>query len=83
MAPLMQRIRVQLADFVRNHPYGTALGEQLSAAEIGSLIQCSATVTRKTGSMAFIRGEVFTGQEGDKEVVMTFSSVVKRLREQS
>jgi len=54
----------------------------VSAAEIGNLIQCAATVTRKTGSMAFIRGEVFTESEGAKEVVMTFSSVVKRLRDQ-
>jgi len=55
----------------------------VSAAEIGNLIQCTAEVTRKTGSMAFIRGEVFVESEGEVEIVMTFSSVVKRLREKS
>jgi uncharacterized protein (TIGR00369 family) len=49
--------------------------EFVAAAQIGDLIECTAGVTRKTGSMAFVRGEVFTGET----VVMTFSAVVKRL----
>lgn len=47
----------------------------VAAAQIGDLIECTAVTTRKTGSMAFVRGEVFTGEV----VVMTYSAVVKRL----
>lgn len=52
--------------------------EFVSAGRIGDLIECRCEVTRKTGSMAFVRGEVFTGNE----VIFTFSSVVKRLRKE-
>jgi acyl-coenzyme A thioesterase 13 len=51
-------------------------GEFVSAGKTGDLIECRAVVTRKTGSMAFVRGEIFT----DEEVIFTFSSVVKRIR---
>lgn len=51
--------------------------EFVSAASIGELIECSAEVTRKTRSMAFVRGEISTSGN----VVMTFSAVVKRLVE--
>ncbi|HKI74227.1 MAG TPA: PaaI family thioesterase [Pseudomonadales bacterium] len=49
----------------------------VAAAEVGSVVEARARVTRKTGSMTFVRGEIFTGET----VVMTFSSVVKRLYE--
>lgn len=51
-------------------------GEFVSAGKIGDLIECRANVTRKTGSMVFVTGEVYSGEE----VIFTFSSVVKRLR---
>lgn len=51
--------------------------EFVAAAQIGDLVECTAEVTRKTGSMAFVRGEIFTSEQ----VVMTFSAVVKRLVE--
>lgn len=49
----------------------------MAAASKGEMITCVPSVTRKTGSMVFVKGElVSTG-----EVVMTFSAVVKRLRQ--
>jgi acyl-coenzyme A thioesterase PaaI-like protein len=51
--------------------------EFVAAAELGQVITCNVGVTRKTGSMAFLTGEVRAGDA----VVMTFSSVVKRLFE--
>ncbi|MBD3649572.1 MAG: PaaI family thioesterase [Pseudomonadales bacterium] len=52
--------------------------EFLSAGKIGDLIECRADVTRKTGSMAFVRGDVYTGDD----LIFTFSAVVKRLRKE-
>ena len=53
--------------------------EFVAAAQLGDLVECVATSTRKTGSMVFVRGEVLSGDT----VVMTYSSVVKRLFEKS
>lgn len=52
--------------------------EFLSAARVGDFIECRAGVTRRTGSMAFVRGDVHTGDD----VIFTFSAVVKRLRKE-
>ena len=51
--------------------------EFVSAASRGTLIRCLPKVIRKTGSMVFVNGEL----ESNGDVVMTFSAVVKRLRE--
>ena len=51
--------------------------EFAAGAEIGSLVECDVEVTRKTGSMVFLTGKIFVGET----IVVTFSSVVKRLRE--
>ena len=51
--------------------------EFVATAEIGNLVECDVEVTRKTGSMVFLTGKVRVGAT----VVMTFSTVVKRLRE--
>ena len=48
----------------------------VAVAQIGQVIECRANVTRKTGSLAFIVGEMFVGDE----TIFTFSSVVKRLK---
>ena len=48
----------------------------VSAAQIGSMVECNVVTTRKTGSMVFLTGRVFAGDE----TVMTFSAVVKRIR---
>jgi uncharacterized protein (TIGR00369 family) len=50
--------------------------EFISAAEIGRVVSCIPKVTRKTGSMVFVTGEVVS----DGEVCLTASAVVKRLR---
>jgi len=49
----------------------------VSAASTGELIRCLPKVVRKTGSLVFVSGEL----ESNGDVVMTFSAVVKRLRE--
>jgi acyl-coenzyme A thioesterase PaaI-like protein len=51
--------------------------EFVSAASRGTLIRCTPKVIRKTGSLVFVSGEL----ESSGDVVMTFSSVVKRLRD--
>ncbi len=53
--------------------------EFISAGEIDHIINGSAQVTLKTGSMVFVRGEI----KQDDRILMTFSSVVKRLRNKS
>lgn len=50
--------------------------EFVFAAEIGDLIECRANVTRSTGSLVFVTGEIFV----EDETIFTFSSVVKRLK---
>lgn len=49
--------------------------EFVAAVQQGDLVQCRAEVVRKTGSMVFVRGDVFT----DTGIAMSFSAVVKRL----
>jgi|TARA_B110000263_G_scaffold175126_1_gene153015 acyl-coenzyme A thioesterase 13 len=49
----------------------------VSAGRVGELIECNANVTRKTGSMVFVTGEVYS----NNEVLLTYSTVIKRLRE--
>ncbi len=51
----------------------------MAAAEIGSIVECVPRVVRRTGSLAFVSGDLVS--EGT--VVMTASSVMKRLREKS
>ena len=48
----------------------------VSAVSEGELVSCTPEVTRKTGSMVFVTGAV----KSAGEVAMTFSAVVKRLR---
>lgn len=50
--------------------------EFMAAAESGQLIECIPRVTRKTGSMVFLTGDLTV----QGVTVMTFSAVVKRLR---
>lgn len=47
-----------------------------AAAAKGTLVFCTPEVTRRTGSMVFVSGKLIS----DGQVVMTFSAVVKRLR---
>lgn len=49
----------------------------VNAAEKGTRVTCEPVITRKTGSLVFVTGALMSAGE----VVMTFSAVVKRLRE--
>lgn len=51
----------------------------VNAAEKDHRVICTPSITRKTGSLVFVTGELHS----DGNVVMTFSAVVKRLRETS
>ena len=51
--------------------------EFVAAASRGVLIRCLPRVVRKTGSLVFLIGELESGGN----VVMTFSAIVKRLRD--
>ncbi len=48
----------------------------VAAASKGERVSCSPKVTRKTGSLVFVIGDLHT----DNGIIMTFSAVVKRLR---
>ena len=50
--------------------------EFISAAEMDKIVSCKPKVTRKTGGMVFLTGEVLS----DETLCLTFSAVVKRLR---
>ncbi len=50
--------------------------EFIAAAELGTMVSCAPRVTRKTGSLVFITGDVKAGEE----TCLTFSAVVKRIR---
>ena len=49
--------------------------EFIAAATVAELIEARVSITRKTGSLVFLTGSVFVGDR----VVLTFSSIVKRL----
>lgn len=49
--------------------------EFVAAGRIGDLVTCRCDVTRKTRSMGFVRGKVRSGED----VILTFSTVVKRI----
>ena len=46
----------------------------IAGASVGDLIVCRPEIVRKTKSLAFVNGRL----ETESEVIMTFSSVVKR-----
>lgn len=50
--------------------------EFTSAAELGKVVSCKPRVSKKTGGMVFLTGDVVS----DEQVCLTFSAVVKRLR---
>lgn len=50
--------------------------EFVSGGRMGDLIESTAEIVRQTGSLTFVRGQVFSAEE----TILTYSSVVKRLR---
>lgn len=51
--------------------------EFTAAAELGNIVSCRPRITRKTGSMVFLTGDIVCKEE----VCLTFSAVVKRIRQ--
>ena len=49
--------------------------EFVAAGEPGELIEASGEVVRRTRSLAFVRGQIFTGGR----VLLTYSGIVKRI----
>ncbi len=50
--------------------------EFLSSAEKGKSVTCIPKINRRTGSMVFVTGEVYS----NADLCLTFSAVVKRIR---
>ncbi|MBL6690295.1 MAG: hypothetical protein ISP91_07875 [Pseudomonadales bacterium] len=65
-----------IGPFFWRQEQGSFHADFTAAAGEGELVTCRPEVTRKTGSMVFVSGNLIS----DGQVVMTFSSVVKRLR---
>jgi uncharacterized protein (TIGR00369 family) len=51
----------------------------ISGAKLGDWIEGRGEVVRRTGSMTFVRGELYVGDK----LVMTFQSVLRRLKKDS
>lgn len=77
---------MSFADFAlfaiaRDHIEGMAVtvgfnSEFISGGPAGALIEASGEVTKATGSMIFVRGKIFSGDQ----TVMTFSGILKKIR---
>ncbi|MEX0838748.1 MAG: PaaI family thioesterase [Parvibaculum sp.] len=55
-------------------------GEFTAAAGAGEFIEARGDIVRNTGSMVFLRGQVFTGHDADERVLLNFSGIVKRVK---
>lgn len=65
-----------IGPFYWRQAQGSFHADLTTAAGEGELVTCRPEVTRKTGSMVFVSGKLIS----HGQVVMTFSSVFKRLR---
>jgi acyl-coenzyme A thioesterase PaaI-like protein len=54
--------------------------EFTAAAGAGALIEARGDVVQNTGSMVFLRGQVFTGTGEAERILLNFSGIVKRVR---
>ncbi|UTW56874.1 PaaI family thioesterase [Kordiimonas sp. SCSIO 12610] len=50
--------------------------EFVSAGPIGALIEASGEIVKVTGSMVFVRGKIYTGEQ----TILSFSGIIKKLR---
>jgi len=55
-------------------------GEFTAAAGAGEFIEARGDIVRNTGSMVFLRGQVFTGAGGGERILLNFSGIVKRVK---
>lgn len=54
--------------------------EFTAAAGAGDFIEARGEVVRNTGSMVFLRGQVFTGRGEDERILLNYSGIVKRMK---
>jgi acyl-coenzyme A thioesterase PaaI-like protein len=50
--------------------------EFVSAGPVGALIEATGEVVKSTGSMVFVRGQIFS----DEQTIMTFSAIIKKIK---
>lgn len=55
-------------------------GEFTAAAGAGEFIEARGEIVRNTGSMVFLRGQVFTGHGENERILLNFSGIVKRVK---
>lgn len=55
-------------------------GEFTAAAGAGEFIEARGEIVRNTGSMVFLRGQVFTGHDAEERILLNFSGIVKRVK---
>ena len=48
----------------------------VSAGPVGALIEATGEVVKTTGSMVFVRGQVFSGEQ----IIMPFSAIIKKIK---
>jgi acyl-coenzyme A thioesterase PaaI-like protein len=54
--------------------------EFVAAGHAGDIVEARGDVVQKTGSMVFLRGQVFTTSDGSERILLNFSGIVKRVR---
>ncbi len=80
-------VQMAMADYTIGSTARFGMGEEgtmsvafdsafVDAGQLGDWVEGRARVVRRTGSMVFVRGELTVGER----TLLTFSSVVKRLR---
>lgn len=55
-------------------------GEFTAAAGPGEFIEARGEIVKNTGSMVFLRGQVFTGNGAQERILLNFSGIVKRVK---
>ncbi|MEP0710087.1 MAG: PaaI family thioesterase [Parvibaculum sp.] len=54
--------------------------EFTAAAGAGAFVEARGEIVQNTGSMVFLRGQVFTGRDKDERILLNFSGIVKRVK---
>ncbi len=54
--------------------------EFTAAGRAGEVIEARSEVVQNTGSMVFLRGQVFTGEGEAERILLNYSGIVKRVR---
>lgn len=57
--------------------------EFTSSADAGGIVEARGEVVRNTGSMVFLRGQVYTLVGDETRILLNFSGIVKRVRTKS